>query len=361
MTFRVKPVRRGGAVALVGLAAVVMTACGSPSDGHEEASGHKLTVVASTSVWASVVQEVGGDAVQVESLITDPTADPHSYESTPQDAAKISNADIVVLNGGGYDEFMEQSLAGAGQGKPAVRAVDVEHAEPEPGAAHEPAPQPKPGHADGDGHAEAGHRESGHAGTAHEPDPGHAEQGHEEAGHDPSTNEHVWYDLPATQEFADKIASELSRLQPQNAERFHQSAEKFRAEVSRMQAHVDQIAAANQGKEVIVTEPVANYLVEATKLTDITPQSFAKAVEAENDPPAAGIAEIQTAIDSRQASAVLFNPQTQTPVTQQVKTKAEQIQTPVVEMRETLPQGQTYLQWMSGQITALDNALKQKP
>ena len=307
MTVRIRG-RRVGAVALAGLAALSMAACGSGPGGGDP-SNRKLTVVTSTSVWASVAQEIGGDAVQVDAIITDPSADPHSYESTPGDAAKVASADLVVFNGGGYDEFMEKNLSSAGSDRPTVKAVDGEHEKAEP-------------------------------------------------GHDHSVNEHVWYDLHAVHEVADKIADELSRLQPQNAGKFHQAAEKFGADLGGLQAHVDQIAAANQGKKVIVTEPVAHYLVEAAKLTDITPQSFVNAVEAENDPPAAAVAEIQTVVDSRQASAVIFNPQTETPVTQQVKTKAQQNQTPVVEMRETLPQGRTYLQWMNEQINALDAALK---
>ncbi|MDA3630847.1 zinc ABC transporter substrate-binding protein [Saccharopolyspora sp. WRP15-2] len=339
MTVRIQQVRRTGAVALAGLAALSMAACSSGQPGGDHAGPHKLAVVASTSVWGSVAQEIGGDAVQVDSIITDPSADPHSYESTPHDAAKVNSADLVVFNGGGYDEFMEKDLASAGQGKPAVQAMDSEHATPEPEAEPEPGQDNEPGH----DHAQ----ESGH-----EAEPGHDHE------HDHSVNEHVWYDLHATQEVASKIADELGRLQPENAQKFHQAAEKFNADLSGLQGHVDQIAAANQGKKVIVTEPVAHYLVDAAKLTDITPPSFVNAVEAENDPPAAAVAEIQSAVDSKQASAVIFNPQTETPVTQQVKTRAEQNRTPVVEMRETLPPGRTYLQWMNEQIDALDAALK---
>ena len=348
MTVRIQQVRRTGAAAVAGLAALSMAACstGSPGPaGGDHPGPRKLTVVTSTSVWGSVAQAVGGDAVQVDPIISDPSADPHSYESTPQDAAKLSSADLVVFNGGGYDEFMEKNLASAGQGKPAVQAMDSEHAQPEPQAEPEPGQDKEPGH---DHEHEPGP----------EQEPGQeSEHGHEE-GHDHSVNEHVWYDLHATQEVAGKIADELSRLQPENAQKFHQAAEKFGADLGGLQQHVDQIAAANQGKKVIVTEPVAHYLIDAAKLTDITPQSFVNAVEAENDPPAAAVAEIQTVVDSKQANAVIFNPQTETPVTQQVKTKAQQNQTPVVEMRETLPQGRTYLQWMNDQINTLDAALK---
>jgi zinc/manganese transport system substrate-binding protein len=313
---------RSAATALAGLAAtaLAMTACGT---GEQPApSGDKIKVVASTSVWGSVVQAVGGDGVEVESILSDPAADPHSYESTPQDAAKVTDADLVVFNGGGYDEFMEQILGSSGQGKPTVEAVKDEH---------EAAPT-----------GEAGHEEHG-----------------SHAGHDHSVNEHVWYDLHAVHEVADQVAAELGKLQPAKAEQFNQAADRFEQEVGALEGRVGEIAAANQGKPVIVTEPIAHYLIEAAKLRDITPPSFVNAVEAETDPSAAAVAEIQNVVNAKQAAAVIYNPQTQSPVTRNVRTAAEHNQIPVVELTETLPAGQTYVQWMDTQITALQNALNQ--
>ncbi|KAA5829538.1 zinc ABC transporter substrate-binding protein [Saccharopolyspora hirsuta] len=313
---------RSASTALAGLAAaaLALTACGT-GDQAAPGAGDKIKVVASTSVWGSVAQAVGGDAVEVESILNDPNADPHSHESTPQDAAKVTDADLVVYNGGGYDEFIEQILGSAQ--KPTVAAVEDEH--------------------EGE---QAGHEE--HAGHEH---------GHE--GHDHSVNEHVWYDLHVVHEVADRIADELGKLQPEKAEQFKQAAGQFETEVGALETKVGEIAAANQGKPVIVTEPVAHYLVEAAKLQDVTPQSFVNAVEAETDPSAAAVAEIQNAINGKQAVAVIYNPQTESPVTRNVRAAAEQNQIPVVEMTEVLPEGKTYVQWMDAQIAALQNALNQ--
>ncbi|MEG9515465.1 zinc ABC transporter substrate-binding protein [Saccharopolyspora indica] len=335
--------RRAASTALAGLAAtaVALTACGT---GEQAAPGadDKIKVVASTSVWGSVVQAVGGDAVEVESIVSDPSADPHSYESTPQDAAKVTDAHLVVFNGGGYDEFIEQIL-GSGNQKPTVEAVKDEHEGEQNG--HE-----------GHGDQPAAPEEHGHEGHGDQP-AAPEEHGHE--GHDHSVNEHVWYDLHVVHEVADQVATELGKLQPAKAEQFRQAAGQFEAEVGALEGKVGEIAAANQGKPVIVTEPVAHYLVEAAGLQDVTPQSFVKAIEAETDPSAAAVAEIQNAINAKQAVAVIYNPQTESPVTRNVRTAAEQNQIQVVEMTETLPEGKTYVQWMDTQIAALQNALNQ--
>ncbi|MCX2733698.1 zinc ABC transporter substrate-binding protein [Saccharopolyspora sp. NFXS83] len=336
MTVFTRRARRGG-TALAGLAAVALTvsACGGTDSGQAADDG-QLTVVATTNVWASVARAVGGPNVEVESIIDDPAADPHSYESSPQDAAKVGDADLVLLNGGGYDEFAEQILTGTGAGKPTVQAVEGEHEHAEePAAGHE--------HEHGSEPAEA---------------PGHSD---EHAGHDHSVNEHVWYDLHVVRETADRVAEELGKIQPERAQEFRDNAARFGEQIGGLEGRVDQIAASERGKKVIVTEPVAHYLVEAAGLTDITPPSFVNSVEAGNDPAAAAVAEIQNAVNSRQAAAVIYNPQTESPVTESVRKSAEQNQTPVVEMTETLPQDQDYVRWMDGQISALQAALAGRP
>src|SRR3954468_1611246 len=89
------------------LAALAATAgCGSTSGARQPGTPGGIDVVASTNVWGSVVRAVGGDAVDVTSVIDDPAADPHAFEERPQDAAAVADARLVVSNGGGYDDFI---------------------------------------------------------------------------------------------------------------------------------------------------------------------------------------------------------------------------------------------------------------
>ncbi|MEB3369348.1 metal ABC transporter solute-binding protein, Zn/Mn family [Saccharopolyspora mangrovi] len=363
---------RTAVTALAGMTvgAIALSGC---SAGQPAAPGpnDKIKIVASTSVWGSVAQAVGGDGVEVESIISDAASDPHSYESSPQDAAKISDANLVVLNGGGYDEFMTQVLGG--NAKPTVQAVDAEHEQPAPpqpappqgeqhaGEQHAGEPHAGEQHA-GEPHAGEPHAGEPHAGEPHAGEP-HAGEPHAEepqgghAGHDHSVNEHVWYDLHVVHEVADKVAAELGKLQPAKAQQFEANAAAFEQQVAGLEGRVGEIAAAHQGKPVIVTEPVAHYMIEAAKLNDVTPPSFVNAIEAETDPSAAAVADIQNAINAHQAVAVVYNPQTESPVTRNVRSAADAQRIPVVELTETLPQGTSYVQWMDAQITALQGAL----
>jgi len=297
--------------------------CGSPD--QVATPDERLTVVASTDVWASVVRAVAGDAVEIKTIIDDPAGDPHSYQSTPADAAVVADADLVVFNGGGYDEFVEQILAQAGD-KPAIEAVAVAGEEP---------------HADEEPRADE-------ATGAEEPDA---------HGHEGGANEHVWYDLPVVAEMAEHVAEELGKLAPEQASQFTEGAERFRSGIGDLSAKVSAIAVTHTGAKVAMTEPVAFYLIETAGLTDATPPEFAEAIEEETDPPAAAVAATRDLLTQRQVRLLIYNPQAETPVTSQARSAAEAAGVPVVEMTETLPEGTDYLGWMSAQIDALSAAL----
>ncbi|MFN2496328.1 MAG: metal ABC transporter solute-binding protein, Zn/Mn family [Pseudonocardiaceae bacterium] len=299
MTLRI-PRLAGSRTGLTAALAVLLGVLGCGTSDQAATPDDRLTVVASTDVWASVVRAVTGDAVEVETIIDDPAGDPHSYESSPADVATVAGADLVVFNGGGYDEFVEQVLGQAGD-KPTVEAY---------------------AHSRGGG-----------------------------------ANEHVWYDLPVVHEVAEQIAAELGKLAPQQAQQFSAGAETFGAGIDELRATVSTIAGAHPGAPVAMTEPVAYYLIEAAGLKDLTPPEFTEAVEEETDPPAAAVAATRDLFTQRQVRVLIYNPQTETPVTSQVRTDAEAAGIPVVTLTETLPEGTEYLGWMSGQIHALSVAL----
>src|SRR3954464_12263682 len=87
--------------------ALALSACGGsgesiPAPGPAPGT---IPVVASTDVYGALVQAGGRDRVAVTSLIDDPAVDPHSYEAPPAAAAAVARARLVVVNGGGYDDF----------------------------------------------------------------------------------------------------------------------------------------------------------------------------------------------------------------------------------------------------------------
>ncbi|WP_016701554.1 metal ABC transporter solute-binding protein, Zn/Mn family [Actinoalloteichus spitiensis] len=326
--------------------AALITACGGNggdaggSDAGDGASG--LTVVASTNVWGSVAAAVGGPNIEIVSIIDEAGADPHSYESQPSDAAELVGADLIVHNGAGYDEFVSQIIASEGLDTPAVEAADVAGVE---GHSHD--------------HGDHGHDHDGHDHDEEPADHGHDHDGHDH-DHGAEDNEHVWYDLAVVSEVAERIADELSELDADNAEDYRSNLEEFQDGIDELAAAVADLGESEDGghPHVLSTESVATYLLADAHIHDVTPSGMHLAMHNETDPPAAVIAEINEIIDNRDADVLINNPQTETGVTNQMLSRAEQAGMPVVEFTETLPEGQDdFLAWMTDQVEALAAAL----
>lgn len=322
-----------GAVAAA--TAVVLTACGGQDT--PAADNGKIKVVASTNVWGSVVEAVGGDAVDVTAIIDDPSGDPHSYESKPSDVAAVRDARLVVFNGGGYDDFFATLLGPETEGVKRIEAFPIS------GKASGHSEEP---HADETGEP---HSEEPHADETHSDEP------HAEDGHDHAVNEHVWYDFETVHKVAEQAAADLGAIAPDKKATFEANAKDFGAKLDELAAKVEGRGA---GKKVVETEAVAHYLLDAAGVEDVTPESFGDAVEQETDVPAAALAEVLTLVEQKQVAALVNNAQTQNAATGQVVEKARSAGVPVVEVTETLPEGATgYLDWMTKQVDALVGAL----
>ncbi len=306
---------RSGAGALV--LALALAACSS-DDGPDGASDDAtLSVVASTNVWGDVVRQVGGDLVEVTSVVDDPSVDPHSFEANARVELAMSRADLVVVNGGGYDDFASQLLDALDQAPPVVVAVDSHTAE--------------------DTHAEDTHAEDGHA---------HGEG-----------NEHVWYDLPTVEAVALDVADELAALAPEHAAQLRANADAFVGRLAELEQRAARLAEEHGGAEVLATEPVPLFLVEAAGLVDRTPPQFSAAVEEETDVPPAAMSEMLDLVSSPQVAFLVYNEQTTGPQTDQVLEAAQAAGLPVVDVTETLPEGEDYVSWMAGNLDAFAQAL----
>jgi ABC-type Zn uptake system ZnuABC Zn-binding protein ZnuA len=95
------------------LAAVLAAGCSATGDATGEAAGGGLQVVATTTQLADIAANVGGDRVQVTSLLK-PGVDAHDYDPSPADIDTLARADLVLKNGVGLEEWLDDTIAGAG-------------------------------------------------------------------------------------------------------------------------------------------------------------------------------------------------------------------------------------------------------
>jgi zinc/manganese transport system substrate-binding protein len=284
----------------VAAVAIAVAAC-----SQDSADSHR-SVVASTDVWGSVAGAVAGEHASVEAIETGVTADPHSYEASPADAAAIADASLVVYNGGDYDHWVDDVLAS----HPGVSAIDAYSLR---------------------------------------------------ADTEQPANEHVFYDVGTAKAVAAAIGDRLADIEPGHADDYRSNAIEFGKQADAIGESERAIGRAHPSASVVATEPVAYYLLRNAGITDRTPPGFASAVEEGDDPSPADVAAMFDLIDSQQVSALLFNPQTETAATKQIVDAARRVGMPVVTVTETLPEGTDYLTWQRQTVEQLAGQLNKAP
>lgn len=309
-------------------ALVFAAALAGCAPGDDPASDGVIRIVASTNVYGDLARAVAGDDAEITSIIEDASQDPHEYEADARDALAISRADIVIVNGGGYDEFMNTLLDAQSSTAVVIDAVHLSGLDPD-AELHD--------HGDGEGDE-------------------HAEEDHEPHEHG-EFNEHVWYHFGTMGAVADELAEQLEVVDAGKADAFRDNALAFNQGIQQLVARASDIAAEHAGEGVAITEPVPLYLLEAAGLENRTPEEFSEAVEEGNDAPALVLEQTIALVGDGSVAFLAYNEQTVGPQTEQVLAAAENAELPVVSFSELLPEGEHYLAWMGANLDAVETAL----
>ena len=288
------------------------------TDANKEAFAG-LTIVSSTNVWGDVASSIGGDLVQVVSIIDSFSQDPHSYEASARDQLAVNDADVIVANGGGYDSFIDTLATAAGNSNIVYAYLPEE------------------------GEEEAKEEEDHGDDHAHDHDHG---------------NEHVWYDFHVVEDFATRLSEQLTTLDPDNATQYTANLEEFLVGIESLEERAAAVAASVSAATVISSEPVADYLLAELGLTNITPESFSQAIEEELDVSPADLLEIQNLISSNSVDLFVVNIQTGSVQIDALIELAEASGVSVIQVSELLPEGLGYLAWMEQNISAIEAGLK---
>ncbi|MDO4927846.1 MAG: zinc ABC transporter substrate-binding protein [Corynebacterium sp.] len=300
---------------------VLLLAAGACSSEKNEdvstgsANEDQITVVATTAIWGSIAQLATTDVpqVHVETIVNSTSADPHEYEPSAQDLAKITDADVLVANGGGYDNWFTDQAAEMAPDIPIISAMPIE---------------------------EHAHTE----GADHESDD------HDHEGHSHDTNPHIWFDTHAVEHFTDDLMQQLHSMQSDIPDSAPAVSEKVDALADRIAA----LAEAN----VVVTEPVAGYLVEESQLQDVTPEGFSEAINKETEPAAADIAATRDVLKSGDAQVLITNTQSETQATAQLIQAARDEGVAIVNINEMPAEGETYFDYANDAVDQLEDATR---
>ncbi len=312
------------AAAVAGLLAVFVIAPGifNPSANPSISASPEVTrtgatgvvkVLATTNVWGDIAKQLGGDWVEVSVILDDPMQDPHSYEASARDQLAVNDAELIVMNGGGYDEFMHTLIESADSAKLVVEAVEE----------HDSA-------AESDSHAHS----------------------HNHA------NEHVWYDFDSVAEFSEHFVAALNDIRPEAFEDVNKNYDSFKIELDNLKTRQEGLAGHSLGLGVVATEGVGNLLLEHAGFENLTPEALADAIEEETEVPPAALAETETLIKNNLVAILVTNLQVEDQVSERLRKLAEAEGVPVVQLSELIPEpGMNYFDWMNQVLDQIQEAV----
>jgi zinc/manganese transport system substrate-binding protein len=270
-----------------------------------------LQVVAGENFWGSIASQIGGTHVHVTSIVSDPNADPHEYESNTTDARLFSSANYVILNGAGYDSWGDKLLSA---GTPGVNGSTTNN------------------------------RKVLDVATL--------------LGKKEGDNPHLWYNPTYVNTVAKQIETDYISLDPANTAYYQEQYATLQTAFAEYQNRITAIKQQFGGTKVAATEDIFAYLATASGLDLISPTAFTEAVAEGNDPPAASVVTFQNQLKSGQVKVLVYNEQTVTPLTESMKALAAQQNIPVVGITETIqPPDATFQEWMNAELVTLQNAL----
>lgn len=274
-----------------------------------------MKVVVSVDQWGDIVSQLGGACATVTTVLAGSSVDPHDYEPAPSDATLFDGAQMVVLNGGHYDEWAAKLAASSAPDAPVVNAVDLSG-----------------GH-DGDDHAD---------GAAH------ADEG----------NPHVWYSPSVVNEVAEAVTAEFKKLAPDASAYFDQRSTGFTNVMKPYDSEIAAIKAGAAGKSYAATESVFDDMAAAVGLQNRTPEGYRLASANESEPAPADLDAFLRLLGDRGVDVLIYNIQTEGSVPEQIRAAAEKAGVPIVDVTETVPPNtQSFQTWQVGQLTSLAKAL----
>jgi zinc/manganese transport system substrate-binding protein len=239
--------------------------------------------------------------VEVTDILDNPNTDPHDYEPTPDVARTVSNSQMIIYNGVGYDSWMDKLINAESSSKSITKVAD------------------------------------------------------DVMGKKEGDNEHIWYNPETMPKLAKKLADDMAKLDPSHAQTYQKNAQTYIDSLAPLQEKVKKLKLTS-GAKIDVSEPVFDYMANALNL-EVNDQKFSLAIDNGSEPSAADVGQLQSDLKGKKIKLFVYNVQNSSPTVDNLVKMAKSSGVPVVKVTETEPKGKTYLQWMNDQLDQVAKAL----
>ena len=286
------------ALASVGMLASV-AACGSGQSTSEK--NGTIEVAASVNQWGTVAKALGGDNVNVTSIINSTNVDAHDYEPTTSDIAKLQKAQVIIVNGAGYDAWAVKAAQTA-------NAIIVNAAEI--------------------------------------------------GGVNDGENPHVWFSADVRKAVAQAITEAYEQADAAKKNDFDKMNDQWAAEENNVESKIAEVKQKTDGLAYAATESVASYLAEDMGLADATPSGYARATANESEPTPTDIKQFTDALKAGEIKLLVVNTQEESELTGKITDAAKSVEVPMDELTEQMPeQYDSLTAWMEGLVDAFSQAI----
>lgn len=261
-----------------------------------------IFIVAAENMYGDIAKQIGGVHVDVTTILSNPDQDPHSFELTPSVGYALTKAQLVIINGVGYDAWADRLLSYQTQNRPKIiLAQDI-------------------------------------------------------LGKKMGDNPHLWYDIDGMQKLSQYLAKQYIDLMPENRNLFEANLAQFSNQLTQIKKRIETIKSHHLGLFVAATEPVCGIMVEKLGF-EMGEQNFQWVIMNGGEPSPRQVAQFEDDLRQKKIKLLFYNAQVITPETDRLKQLANQANIPIIGVSETMPEGMSYQQWMNDTLSKIEAAL----
>jgi zinc/manganese transport system substrate-binding protein len=262
-----------------------------------------VNIVAAENFYGELAKEIGGTSVNVQSIISNPNADPHLFTTSAKTSKDINHADIIIYNGANYDDWIKPMLLSSkNKNTIIINVADLVHVK--------------------DG-----------------------------------ANPHIWYKSETFAVLAKQIATVLKKQNPHDSKLININLKKFLAENKKVFIEVDQIKKSCHGVKVTATEPVFGYMASNMGL-DMQGLDFQWKIMNNTEPSPQMVASFEDLLNKKQVKVLFYNSQVTDSITTNMKELAQKNHIPIVGVTETMPLNMSINAWLKQEVFLTTTTLK---
>lgn len=271
---------------------------GTKSNLNKPNANHKLKVIATTEIYSSIAQEILGDAGKASAIIDNPQIDPHDFKPTNKTTNKVKDADLIISNGLGYDDWInplvkEQKWLNVGRDTVKLKSGD---------------------------------------------------------------NPHIWFDYYVIVKYSEQLAEELGKIKPEKEKYFQANAQKYIQKLKSIETKINELKAPSDNNLVDVSEPLFDYALKNLGYKVNNPK-FALAIENETDPAIKDAQRVSEDFKDHRVSFFVQNLQVENNTTKTLIKEAQANNIPILKVTEMKPANISYIKWQLNIYDQLANIL----